>query len=158
MANPNAGTKVSLGKKNYNDITFKNNVDHVNYTIEQLIMSANKDVGVYLAKLCNAEARKLFRGVNKTRRIGGKYTVAAFQFWARKYTKDLQVGIKHNTWYGTEQELGSSKMEKHAVLKETVYNNIDNIRKIQAQYLTALNNEQKAERLSKEADSKEDGQ
>lgn len=158
MSNPNAKTKVKLGKKNYNEITFNNNVDHVNYTIDQLIMSANKDVGVYLAKLCNAEARKLFKGVNKTRRIGSRYTVAAFQFWARKYTKDLQVGIKHDTWYGTEQELGSAKMVKHGVLRNTVYDNLDKIKQIQAQYLTALSNEKEAESLAKEADSKADGQ
>lgn len=77
---------------------------------------------------------------------------SAFTYWARKRETDLIVGIKHWAWYGVDQELGTSKQPKHGILRNTVYNNIDEIEKIEAQYLSAIEDERKARELINEND------
>src|SRR5690554_3319724 len=69
---------------------------------------------------------------------------AAFQYWVRKRELDLVIGSKHDTWYGAQQELGSRNQPKRSIIKGTVMKNIDNIRKIQGQYLSAVEKENKA--------------
>lgn len=142
------------------DLTFTSSVDRVNYTLRELITGANKDVGKFLVTEMNARARNLFRGVSKYKRgrIGTLYKVAAFQYWARKKENDLIVGIKHDTWYGVNQELGTEGMPKHGVLYQTVKDNIDKIREIQSKYLSALSNEQEAVSLAEQSEAADSGQ
>ena len=45
MAGPKAGMKISK-----DGIKFESNVDHVMFTIEELIHSANRDVGKFLRR------------------------------------------------------------------------------------------------------------
>lgn len=151
--------KKTKGSDGY-ELQFTSSVDRVNYTLQELILGANKDVGKFLAVEMNAKARGLFRGVSKylRGRIGTLYKVAAFQFWARKKDGDLLVGIKHDTWYGTRQELGTHNMPKHGVMYETVKENIDKIREIQSQYLSALNNEADAVALAEKSEAADSGQ
>ena len=78
-----------------------------------------------------------FKGLSKNRRTRGKSS--AFQFWVRKIETDLQVGIKHDTWYGVAQELGTSKMKKHGILRNTVEDSVAQIIEIESQYLSAIN-------------------
>ena len=54
---------------------------------------------------------------------------------------DLQIGIRHDTWYGVNQELGTKRMKKKGFLMAAVSENIQNIIKIESQYLTAMNDE-----------------
>ena len=68
----------------------------------------------------------------------------AFQYWVRKRDGDLQIGIKHGTWYGADQELGSKNQPRRAILRDTVYENVSEIQKIQGQYLSAIEDELKA--------------
>lgn len=151
--------KKTKGSDGY-ELTYTSSVDRVNYTLRELIIGANKDVGKFLVTEMNAKARGLFRGVGKYSRgrIGTLYKVAAFQFWARNKEADLLVGIKHDTWYGTRQELGEKGMPKHGVMYETVKDNIDKIREIQSQYLSALSNEDDAVAMAEQAESADTGQ
>lgn len=151
--------KKTKGADGY-ELQFTSSVDRVNYTLRELIKGANKDVGKFLVTEMNARARSLFRGVGKYSRgrIGTLYKVAAFQFWARNKEGDLLVGIKHDTWYGTRQELGEKGMPKHGVMYETVKDNVDTIREIQAQYLSALSNEGEAVALAEKSEAADSGQ
>ena len=88
-----------------------------------------------------------------------------FQFWVRKQEGDLQVGI-HNvlksknpgaTWYGMDQELGLNGQPKRAFLHDSVYENIRTIRDIEAQYLSAIEDEQRALALIDEEETFGDG-
>ena len=63
------------------------------------------------------------------------------QYWVRRRETDLLIGFKHSAWYSVGQELGDRGMHKHGIMREVVYSNIDQIQKIQAQYLSALNEE-----------------
>ena len=56
----------------------------------------------------------------------------------RKKENDLQIGFKHNSWYGALSELGDKNQPKRGILRDTVFENIDTIQEIQGQYLSAL--------------------
>lgn len=153
MPVPKSVTKMKMNKaKDGFDLTFIDNVDAVNYTIRELIRRANIDVGTFIAKSANARARNELPVYKRGTRVGTLIKKAAFQYWARKDENDLIVGIKHNTWYGVGQELGDNKMSKHGILYNTVKENIDQIREIQGQYLSAINDDNQAKRLAEQAE------
>lgn len=127
-------------------VEFTSSVDRCNYTIRELTRAALRDVGRYVVRQCTRKARRL-DGLGHTR-----YIQKRFQFWVRKQEGDLQVGI-HNvmksknpgeTWYGMDQELGLNGQPKRAFLHDSVYENIKTIRDIEAQYLSAIEDEQQA--------------
>ena len=119
------------------------NVDKCQYTINELCRAALRDVGKYVVITTNKKAQKL-PGMSKSKRVRG--TRRAFQYWVRKNIgltdwPDLQIGARHDTWYGVHQELGTNKMKKKGFLMASVSENIPNIIKIESQYLSALNDE-----------------
>ena len=134
----------SVVKIRKNGVEYTSCVDRAKYTMRELTRAALRDVGRYISRSCNTEAMKL-PGLKHSRRTRGK--TSAFQFWVRKQETDLQVGIKNDTWYGTEQELGDSKQPKRGILRNTTNNNIPQIVEIESRYLSALENEAEALRL-----------
>ena len=124
-------------------IKYISSVDYASYTIRELTRAALRDVGKFIARQCNERAMKL-PGLKKSWRVRGKSS--AFQYWARKNECDLQVGIKHNTWYGVEQELGSNHQPKRGILRSSTMENIKTIIEIESKYLSAVGQEN-AERL-----------
>ena len=140
-------------------VEFTSSVDRCNYTIRELTRAALRDVGRYVVRQCTRKARRL-EGLGRTR-----YIQKRFQFWVRKQEGDLQVGI-HNvmknkhpgaTWYGMDQELGLNGQPKRAFLHDSVYENIRTIRDIEAQYLSAIEDEQRALALINEEETFGDG-
>ena len=140
-------------------VEFTSSVDRCNYTIRELTRAALRDVGRYVVRQCTRKARRL-EGLGHTR-----YIQKRFQFWVRKQEGDLQVGI-HNvmknknpgeTWYGMDQELGLNGQPKRAFLQTSVYENIKTIRDIEAQYLSAIEDEQQALALIDEEETFGDG-
>ena len=140
-------------------VEFTSSVDRCNYTIRELTRAALRDVGRYVVRQCTRKARRL-EGLGRTR-----YIQKRFQFWVRKQAGDLQVGI-HNvmknknpgeTWYGMDQELGLNGQPKRAFLHDSVYENIRTIRDIEAQYLSAIEDEQRALALIDEEETFGDG-
>lgn len=124
-------------------VEYISNVDRCSYTIKELTRAALRDVGKFVVISINKKAQQLYNGsLKKSKRVRG--TRAAFQFWVRKNEGDLQVGVKHNTWYGANQELGDSKMKKKAFIQSTVEENIAKIIEIESQYLSALEDESRA--------------
>lgn len=116
-----------------NGVEFENNCDRASYTIEELTRAALKDVGKFVCK----------RTRQKIKRRTGRLAKNT-QYWVRKQEQDLQVGFKKSGWYGGYQELGTNKQPKIGALYNTVAENIDNIRNIEAQYLSAVEDEQRA--------------
>lgn len=148
MPMPKSVTKI---KKD--GIEFISNVDRINYTIEELSRAALRDSAKLIRKRMIQKLRKL-PGMKR-----GKRVYSSTQYWVRKRETDLQIGFKHDTWYGVLQELGSKNQPKRGILRDTVYENIDEIRKIQGQYLSAIDDENKAIGLISEEEytGKEDG-
>lgn len=133
MSAPRSVVKFSRG-----GVTYTSNVDFVKYSIQELTRAALRDVGRYVSRTANSAAMKL-PGLKKSRRVRGKSS--AFQYWVRRRETDLQVGIKHNTWYGVNQELGARNQPKRGILRNSVYDNIAQIIEIESKYLSALESE-----------------
>jgi len=145
----------SVVKLSKNGVTYTSSVDRASYLISELTRAALRDVGRYISRTANSAAMKL-QGMAKSKRVRGK--TSAFQYWVRKKEGDLQVGIKHDTWYGVAQELGSATrvgkggkamatQPKKSILRNSTYDNIPTIVEIESKYLSALESE--AEALNK---------
>ncbi len=142
MPMPKSVTKYS----NRDGVTFISSVDRANYTISELTRAALKDVAKVIRRLMIDELKKL-PGMKRNRRLYN-----STQYWVRKKDSDLQIGFKHNAWYGVQQELGDRNQPKRSVLRDTVYNNIDLIQEIEARYLSAIEDEMKAVALIDESE------
>lgn len=131
----------SVVKINKDGVTYVSNVDFANYSIVELTRAAMRDVGRYVTRTANSKAMKL-KGLKKSRRVRGRTSTFLYNVpWAKEGLPHLEVGVTHETWYGTEQELGSSKQPKRAILRNTVHDNIAQIIEIESQYLSALSSE-----------------
>ena len=133
MPMPKSVTKI---KKD--GIEFVSNVDRAQYTIQELSRAALKDVAKLLRKRMVQELKTL-PGMRRSKRIYN-----STQYWVRKRDCDLQIGVKHDAWYGVNQELGTKGMPKKGVIRETTFKHIDDIRRIEGQYLSAIEDENKA--------------
>lgn len=149
MSIPKSVVKFKKG-----DIVYTSSVDRAQYTIRELTRAALRDVGKYVSRTCNSAAMKL-PGLKKSRRVRGR--TSAFQYWARSKSCDLQVGIKHGTWYGEQQELGTRNQPKRGILRASVYDNIPTIIEIESKYLSALESEAEALRLIESEDDYQGG-
>lgn len=125
----------SVIKFSKNGVEYTSSCEKAEYYIEELTRAALRDVGKYVARTCNSAAMKL-PGLRRSRRVRGRSS--AFQYWVRRRETDLQVGIKHGTWYGTQQELGDRNQPRRGILRNSVYDNVAEIVKIESQYLSAL--------------------
>ena len=150
------GLPKSVVRFNKNGVQYVSSCDRAQYTIRELTRAALRDVGKFIARRCNDAAMKL-PGLKKSHRVRGKTSI--FEFWARKQECDLQIGMGNikkgtsgDTWYGIKQELGTSKMPKLGILRNTTYDNIAEIIKIESQYLSALEDEARALSLIDEDD------
>lgn len=152
MANPPSGMKITK-----NGITYQSSIDRTQYTIRELSRAALRDVGKYIVREC--------RKASQTRPHMGRLTIksrfygkgGAFSYWVRKRETDLQVDIKHNTWYGVLQELGDGHQPPRGILRASVQNNIDQIRIIEGHYLSAVEDENRAMGLIDEEEMQPDG-
>lgn len=130
----------SVVKFDKDGVKYVSNVDYCQYSIQELTRAALKDVGKFVCRQCNTNAFKLWKGLRHNGKMANriKGSRSAFQYWVRSRSCDLQVGIKHRTWYGVKQELGTSNMPKKAILRTNVERNIPTIIEIESQYLTGL--------------------
>lgn len=122
----------SVTKVTKDGITFVSNVDKAQYTIDELTRAALRDVAKLIRKRMVDKLRAL-PGMKRNRRV-----YRSTQYWVRKWESDLQIGFKHNAWYGAKSELGAEGQPARGILRDTVFENIDEIRKIQSQYLSAI--------------------
>lgn len=135
------GVPKSVVKFKKGNVEYTSSVDRASYTIQELTRAALRDVGKFVTRKCNEEGMKL-PGMKRSSRVRGRNS--AFQYWVRKKDRDLQVGIKHGTWYGVDQELGNKNQPKRGILRGSTYNNIAKIIEIESQYLSALEDEARA--------------
>lgn len=144
----------SVTKINKDGVQFISNVDRVNYTLAELTRAALRDTAKFIRKQMITELKKL-PGMKKSKRVYG-----STQYWVRRKETDLQIGYKHDTWYGVQQELGDRNQPARNTLRNAVYPNIEQIRIIQGKYLSAIEDENRALGLISEEEymGKEDGE
>jgi HK97 gp10 family phage protein len=133
-----------------NGIEYTSNVDFASYTLVELTRAALRDVGKFIVRTANSEAMKL-PGLKKSRRVRGRTSTFLYNVpWAKTGLPHLEVGVKHGTWYGEEQELGSSNQPKRQILRNSAQRNVAQIIEIESKYLSALEDEAEALRLINE--------
>lgn len=150
MPLPSSVTKIRT-KQGQSSVEFISNVDQVNYTMEELVKAALRDVKKYVLKMgrntikanLNVVTGRLYKG---------------FQGWVRREPKTgafLQIGIKKDSgaWYGMYQEFGSQNVPKIGAIESSVKDNIDMIRQIESQYLSALSSESAPSLIDESEDS-----
>lgn len=115
-----------------NGVEYLSGVDRCNYTIKELTRAALRDVGKYICKLARKKAPKETGRARKS-----------LQYWVRSKQEhpDMQIGYKPAGFYAGFFELGTDNHPKLAPLYSTVLENIDEIRKIEGQYLSAIEDE-----------------
>lgn len=131
----------SVVKITKDGVEYTSSVDRVNYTIRELTRAALRDVGKYICRRTRQQIRR------RTGRLARN-----IQYWVRKKEGDLQVGFKPGGFYGLFQELGTENIPKQAALYTTVKDNIQTIRDIEAQYLSAIEDEQRVQALIDEGE------
>jgi hypothetical protein len=137
-------------KINKKGVQYVSNIDRASYTLKELTRAALRDV----ARLIKYNIRQEFNKLRGMRKQTGRFK-GAYQHWLRKNEGDLQIGIKANTWYGVQQELGDRNQPKRDLLRNAVYNHIDDIRRIEGQYLSAIEDENRALGLINEEEEQE---
>ena len=154
MAVPKSVVRISK-----NGIQYTSEVDKVSYTILELTRAAMRDVGKFIVRTANSEAQKL-KGLKGHRRVMGTKSTFLYNVpWAKKGLPHLEVGVTDDTWYGVDQELGTSKQPRRQILRNSAHDNIATIVEIESKYLSALEEEAEALRLISEEEYKggEDG-
>lgn len=119
-------------------VEFTSSVDRVKYLLVELQRAALRDTAKLIRKRMIAKLRQL-PGMKRAKR-----PYSSTQYWVRKQETDLQIGFKHDTWYGVHQELGTKNQPARSILRGTVMENIDDIRRIQGKYLSEIENENRA--------------
>ena len=136
------GLPPSVTKISKNGVTFVESVDRANYLITELTRAAMKDVAKYVLRIVRANVRAISSQTKKMRYAGMRY-----QYWVRKKECDLQLGIENtkfgaeSAWWADQAELGTAGQPKRGFLRSAVYDNISTIREIEAQYLSAIEDE-----------------
>ncbi len=127
-----------------NGVEYTSSVDRASYTLIELSRAAMRDVGKYITRTANSEAMKL-PGLKKSRRVRGRSSTFLYNVpWAKRGLPHVEVGVKHGTWYGEQQELGTSSQPKRQIMRNSAHDNIAKIIEIESQYLSALEDEAKA--------------
>ena len=133
----------SVVKLKRNGVEYTSKVERTKYLLSELVRAALKDTGRYICKMTRKQIRR------RTGRMA-KNT----QYWVRKRDMDLQVGFKPGGWYGMYQELGTENKSKIGALKNAVTLNLAEIRRIQGQYLSTIEDENRALGLIDETEAR----
>lgn len=128
----------SVTKVKKDGVEFISSVDRVSYTIEELTRAALRDCAKLVRKRWIEKLKKL-PGMRRNRRV-----YRSSQYWVRRREADLLIGFKHDAWYGARSELGTHGSPARNTLRETVYENINQMQIIQGQYLSAIEDENRA--------------
>ena len=143
-------TPKSVIKLKKNGVEYVSNVDKCQYYIFELSRAALRDV----ARFCVKEFRSSFYAIFQ-RHSGDAGKSTKYKVYSNKKTKypRVEIGLKTGQvdgFYGYFQEVGSSKQPKLGLLTNVVQSNIPEIIKIESQYLSALEDEARAQQLISE--------
>ena len=138
------GQVPSRKKITKNGVVYVSSVDRVKYTIRELSRGSLRDAGQYLVTQVRNESRR--RAHASRTLIGSRFygKRGAISYWVRKIETDLQVGLVQDTWYSALQEKGWKGQPGKHLLETAVRNNIDEIRRIEGHYLSAIEDENRA--------------
>lgn len=146
MSAPKSVVKYKKGK-----VEYTSSVDKCQYYLFELTRAALRDVGRFVCKKFKEEYYTRFN--KKTGEAGKSIGYKVFSSKTTLYPR-VQIGLKKTSvgFYSMFQEFGTSKQPKIGILQSVVESNIDEIVKIESQYLSALESEAHAQRLVDESE------
>jgi len=143
VARPPKTVKILKG-----GVKFEGSFDRTAYTIRELTRAAQYDTAKLIRKRLIQELKDL-PGMKRNKRLYN-----STQYWVRGRELDLQIGFKHSTWYGVDQEKGTRNQPSRGLLRSVTMKHIPDIRRIQGQYLSAIEEDNKAKGLIDEGEYK----
>lgn len=148
-------TPKSVVKFSKNGVEYTSEVDKCEYFIFELTRAALRDVSKYVRKKFKESYYTHFK-----KHSGNAGRAASAKVWSSANTQYPRVDIGLKTgkvagFYAYFQELGSSNTKRLGLLQKAVEDNVDEIRKIESQYLSAIENESEAERLIDESETED---
>ena len=137
-------TPKSVVKIDKNGVHYESNLDACEYYLFELNRAALRDVAKYVKRKFKDSYYQHF-----TKRSGDGGKACSAKIWSSKDTKypRADIGLKTGAvpgFYAFFQELGTSKIAKLGLLQKAVEDNVDEIIKIESQYLSGLEDEAEA--------------
>lgn len=136
MPTPKSVTKLTRDKSGNVVVSYKSDVDKCEYYLFELCRAALRDVGKFVIK----RFRLLYYSTFK-RRSGNVGRYAKYIVYSSKNTIYPRVDVSNTSdgFYGYFQEIGTKHQPKYGLMRKAVEDNVDQIREIQRQYLSAIN-------------------
>ena len=136
MPTPKSVIKIDKGGVKYESFA-----DQSEYYIYELTRAALRDVGKFVRRKFFDEYYKVFR-----KRTGKGGRAIKVKVWSGKSTTNPRVSVgwkagRSDGFYSWFQEIGTkgkSEVKRHGILQKVVKENIAEIQKIQAQYLSGI--------------------
>lgn len=128
-----------------NGVEYESSCDRAQYLISELTRAALKDVGKlvmrYVSKALKTDPTygNLFKAA--------RYMPKRYQYWVRTKEQYLDVGIENESkgavsaWWADQWELGTNGQPKRGILTAAVKDHLDEIREVEAHYLSAVEDE-----------------
>lgn len=147
------GAPKSVVKIKKDGVEYTSDVDKCEYYIFELCRAALRDSAKFVVKRFRESFYSTFKKHTGNAGRSTKYNV-----YSGKNTKyprvdiGLRSGNSNTGFYAYFQEVGTSKTKRLGLLSKTVEENVDELQKIQAQYLSAMDDELKAKALIDESE------
>ena len=141
MPTPKSQINV-LAKNGKTEVTYESNLDATQYYLFELNRAALRDVGKYVAKTFKTAYYNHF-----DKRTGNAGRATKYKVFSSKDTKfpRVQIGLKPQNgrgFYAYFQEFGTSDgIPRLGLLTHAVQDNVNEIIKIESQYLSGLSDE-----------------
>lgn len=137
-------TPKSVVKINKDGVKYESFADQTEYYLFELTRAALRDVGKFVRKMFNQKYYEVFQ--KKTGK-GGK--AIKVKVWSSKNTQYPRVSVgwkkgRADGFYSWFQEVGTkgqNPQTRHAILQKVVSENINEIIKIESQYLSGIGSE-----------------
>lgn len=140
----------SVIKFDKNGVKYESSCDKCQYALFELNRRALSDVGRFLCRKFNQLYEANFKKISKMHKKATKYRV--FSNAQTKYPR-MQIGLTGvKGFYSYFQEFGSRHTKRLGLLQRAAKENVDEIIKIESQYLSGLEDEAKALALIKESE------
>ena len=140
----------SVVKVKKSGVEYVSNVDKCQYYIYELARAALRDVGKFIVKKFRESYYSHFK--RHTGKAGRSTKYKVYASANTRYPR-LEIGLPTGRsigFYGYFQEVGTSRQPKLGLLTKVVQSNVAEIITIESQYLSALENEAKVQRLISE--------
>lgn len=176
MPLPKSVTKIKKNKNGSVEISYVNNVDRINYTIQELTKAALRDSGKVLLKLleqaspvASGNLKNAFASWNKYDKATGKQVLQIGTYYSKNRAEQKHkayapylhlVLFPHRVAYknmftGEYVDTGRTTTGNN-FFYNTVRDHLDDIRTTQGKYLSAIEDEMEATRLVEESEQMED--